>query len=137
MLSLSNTTLVGGISVQTCVAGLFETLNVDMIFNCPDQSEASLAADLHILVNDIEADQVSFHPLMLADSTLKPVQKRLGNVDHKREYSQLNSQLNSCVLLGQSSRTLVVGRSPQAFVTELKLLSELTQSLAKTFARLA
>lgn len=66
-------------------AGLFETLNVDMIFNFPDQSEASLTADLDILIEDVEADQVSFYPLMLANSTLRPVQKRLGNVDHKRE----------------------------------------------------
>ena len=65
--------------------GLFETLNVDMIFNFPDQSKASLTADLDILIEDLEADQVSFYPLMLADSTLRPVQKRLGNVDHKRE----------------------------------------------------
>jgi coproporphyrinogen III oxidase-like Fe-S oxidoreductase len=66
-------------------AGLFETLNIDMIFNFPDQSEASLTADLDILIEDVEPDQVSFYPLMLTDSTLRPVQKRLGDVDHKRE----------------------------------------------------
>ncbi len=66
-------------------AGLFETLNIDMIFNFPDQSKASLTADLDILIEDVEPDQVSFYPLMLTDSTLRPVQKRLGDVDHKRE----------------------------------------------------
>jgi len=66
-------------------SGLFETLNVDMIFNFPDQSRTSLTADLDILIDDLRADQVSFYPLMLADSTRRPVRKRLGNVDHKRE----------------------------------------------------
>ena len=67
------------------VAGLFETLNVDMIFNFPDQSEKSLARDLDILIDDVKADQVSFYPLMTARSTRRPMQKRLGNVDHRRE----------------------------------------------------
>lgn len=67
------------------VAGLFDTLNIDMIFNLPDQTEASLARDLDILIDDVKAAQVSFYPLMTANSTQKPMQKRLGNVSHKRE----------------------------------------------------
>ena len=67
------------------VAGLFDTLNIDMIFNFPDQTEASLARDLDILIDDVQAEQVSFYPLMTTNSTEKPMQRRLGNVDHKRE----------------------------------------------------
>lgn len=67
------------------VAGLFETLNVDMIFNFPDQSEDSLTRDLEMLTNDVKPDQVSFYPLMTSNSTRRPMQRKLGDVSHKRE----------------------------------------------------
>jgi len=67
------------------MAGMFDTLNVDMIFNFPDQSEESLLADLDILTNDVKSDQVSFYPLMTATSTRKAMQKQMGTVDHRRE----------------------------------------------------
>lgn len=67
------------------IEGLFDTLNIDMIFNFPDQSEQSLVADLEILTGDVKADQVSFYPLMTTESTMKPMRKNLGRVDHRRE----------------------------------------------------
>ena len=67
-------------------AGVFDTLNIDMIFNFPRQSEASLRRDLEILTNEICVDQVSWYPLMSAKSTLRPMQHHLGGgVDHSRE----------------------------------------------------
>lgn len=65
--------------------GAFDTLNVDMIFNFPHQTEASLGRDLDILVDDIGVDQVSWYPLMAASSTRRAMRERMGLVDHTRE----------------------------------------------------
>ncbi len=65
----------------------FDTLNVDMIFNFPHQTGASLQRDLAILTGEIAADQVSFYPLMATRTTRKAMQQSLGNVDFTRESS--------------------------------------------------
>ena len=57
--------------------GHFDTLNVDMIFNFPHQTDTSLATDLNILTNELGADQVSFYPLMSADATKKAMNKKI------------------------------------------------------------
>ncbi len=67
------------------VAGIFDTLNVDMIFNFPHQDDASLDADLAILGEDLRVDQVSWYPLMTAESTRRAMTSRLGVVDFRRE----------------------------------------------------
>ena len=67
--------------------GVFDTLNVDMIFNFPHQTEASLHRDLKILVDELEVDQVSFYPLMAADSTRASMLRTVGRVDYSRERS--------------------------------------------------
>lgn len=60
------------------VRGLFETLNVDMIFNLPEQSETSLRRDLNILTADVEIDQVSFYPLMTSADSRAAMRKTMG-----------------------------------------------------------
>jgi coproporphyrinogen III oxidase-like Fe-S oxidoreductase len=67
------------------VAGTFDTLNVDMIFNFPHQTEASLARDLEILTGDLHVDQVSFYPLMTVNSTRRKMSQTMGEVDYTRE----------------------------------------------------
>jgi len=67
------------------VAGIFDTLNIDMIFNLPHQTDASLRADLEILTQDVCADQVSFYPLMTTGSTRKAMRRDMGEVDFDRE----------------------------------------------------
>lgn len=67
------------------VAGQFETLNVDMIFNFPHQTEASLEADLRTITEEVCADQVSFYPLMTTRSTARSMRAEMGVVDSKRE----------------------------------------------------
>ena len=60
-----------GIQIQERLvkyAGTFDTLNVDMIFNFPTQTELMLERDLEVIKN-IEADQVTFYPLMVSDIT--------------------------------------------------------------------
>lgn len=75
--------------------GCFDTLNADMIFNFPSQTEASLAADLDILAAT-GVDQVTYYPLMVSDSTKKDVTRALGRVDYGRErrfYAQIVARL--------------------------------------------
>ena len=65
--------------------GIADTLNVDMIFNFPHQDEASLERDLEILTSEVGAEQVSWYPLMTAQSTRRAMRKDMGRVDHSRE----------------------------------------------------
>ena len=77
-----------GIEIQSHlqhVSGIFDTLNVDMIFNFPHQDAASLAVDLDILTNVLSVDQISFYPLMSARSTSKPMRREIGTADYSRE----------------------------------------------------
>ncbi len=78
------------------VEGIFDTLNVDMIFNFPDQTEGSLQRDLDILTGELEVNQVSFYPLMTSNSTRKTMGRQLGRVDLSREpalYHQIADHL--------------------------------------------
>jgi coproporphyrinogen III oxidase-like Fe-S oxidoreductase len=65
--------------------GLFPTLNVDMIFNLPNQTLAMLDSDLRILL-DLQVDQVSFYPLMTAASARRKMEKMLGRADPSRRH---------------------------------------------------
>jgi coproporphyrinogen III oxidase-like Fe-S oxidoreductase len=67
------------------VRGQFDTINVDMIFNLPSQSDDSLARDMHTLTDELGADQVSWYPLMTAHATRKSMEKHIGDVDFSRE----------------------------------------------------
>ena len=67
------------------IRGEFDTLNVDMIFNFPHQTTTSLLNDLHVLTNEVSADQVSFYPLMTANSTARSMQRELGDINYRRE----------------------------------------------------
>jgi menaquinone C8-methyltransferase len=65
--------------------GFFETLNADMIFNLPHQDEASLLRDINLLTRELEVGQVTFYPLMSAESTMRKMLKTMGEVDFDRE----------------------------------------------------
>lgn len=80
------------------VQGLFDTLNVDMIFNFPAQTPASLQRDLELLTRELEVEQVSFYPLMTANSTRKTMNEQIGRVDFRREprlYEQISAHLTA------------------------------------------
>lgn len=75
--------------------GYFDTLNVDMIFNFPTQTEEMLKDDLETLLK-LEVDQITFYPLMVSSSTRKIVDKKLGVVDDERGrafYERITSAL--------------------------------------------
>ncbi len=77
------------------VQGRFETVNADMIFNFPGQTEDMLAADLERLLG-LAVDQVTFYPLMVSSATREAVGRKLGPVDFRREEA----------LYGRIARTL-------------------------------
>ncbi|MEA1971113.1 MAG: coproporphyrinogen III oxidase family protein [Thermodesulfobacteriota bacterium] len=66
------------------ISGQFDTLNADMIFNFPVQTEEILARDLDILINT-GVDQVTYYPLMVSESTRRKVKRTLGIVDYRKE----------------------------------------------------
>ena len=66
------------------ISGQFDTLNADMIFNFPVQTEEILSRDLDILINT-GVDQVTYYPLMVSESTRRKVNKTLGIVDYRKE----------------------------------------------------
>lgn len=69
----------------THTQGLFDTLNVDMIFNFAHQSLASLQRDVRILTEEIKVDQVSFYPLMASAETQNVMAQEMGTFTLDRE----------------------------------------------------
>jgi coproporphyrinogen III oxidase-like Fe-S oxidoreductase len=75
-------------------AGLFDTLNVDMIFNLPHQTVNSLRNDIDRLTRDVGVDQISWYPLMGAGSTKIAMRKKMGRVTYDREHAFYNEILD-------------------------------------------
>jgi coproporphyrinogen III oxidase-like Fe-S oxidoreductase len=86
--------------------GILPSLNVDMIYNLPDQTEDSLIKDLEY-INNSGADQVTFYPLMSAPSVKKAMDRTLGKLDQSREqrYYQIISEKLSDVYQPSSGWT--------------------------------
>ena len=64
--------------------GLFQTLNADMIFNYPTQTEEMLCRDIEQIIN-CGCNQVTFYPLMVSPAVEHSLVKALGTVDYTRE----------------------------------------------------
>jgi len=64
-------------------AGMFPTLNVDLIFNQPHQTLASLERDLAIF-RTLGANQISCYPLMSAPTVKKRMEHAMGLPDPRR-----------------------------------------------------
>ncbi len=64
-------------------AGHFPTLNVDLIFNQPHQTLASLQRDLAIF-RTLGANQISLYPLMTSPTVLHRMAKTMGRPDRRR-----------------------------------------------------
>jgi coproporphyrinogen III oxidase-like Fe-S oxidoreductase len=67
-----------------CVVGMFDTVNVDMIFNLPSQTERMLAADCEI-IKQVGTDQVTYYPLITSKCQRKKIAEACGIIDYKRE----------------------------------------------------
>ena len=64
--------------------GAFDTLNADMIFNFPGQTNQMLEDDLALLLK-LDIDQVTFYPLMVSTLTQQLMKETMGSVDFGRE----------------------------------------------------
>jgi coproporphyrinogen III oxidase-like Fe-S oxidoreductase len=62
-------------------AGRFRTLNVDMIWRLPGQTEAMLMADIDAVLES-PANQASFYPLMTSRATARRIARTLGRGGH-------------------------------------------------------
>ncbi|MCX5805055.1 MAG: radical SAM protein [Proteobacteria bacterium] len=63
--------------------GIFNTLNVDMIFNFPTQTMEILENDLSTLIG-LGVDQVTYYPLMVSSYTKDVMSKKLGVVNYEK-----------------------------------------------------
>ena len=70
-------------------APFFDSLNVDMIFNFPNQAPESLAQDLELIIQS-GAQQVTFYPLMSSSSVEKSMARSVGKPTHHREWALFN-----------------------------------------------
>ncbi len=66
------------------VAGQFHSLNVDMIFNFPSQTEEMLRRDISLLKAS-GANQTTFYPLMASPKTRVELARAVGHIDYARE----------------------------------------------------
>jgi coproporphyrinogen III oxidase-like Fe-S oxidoreductase len=66
------------------VSGMFDTLNIDMIFNMPNQTSEILTQDIEI-IKEIRTDQVTYYPLMVSKSRKKELLERCGRINHRQE----------------------------------------------------
>lgn len=67
-------------------ASSFESLNVDMIFNFPSQTEEVLLHDLACVLES-GTNQVTFYPLMASPVVAHQLERTIGRVDYRREES--------------------------------------------------
>ena len=80
-------------SIQT-FANQFPTLNIDMIFNFPSQTQEILTQDIqHAIASN--ASQISYYPLMTAPSVAKKMVDAVGRVDYGREVDYYQSICSS------------------------------------------
>jgi menaquinone C8-methyltransferase len=68
------------LDMQSC----FDTVNADMIFNFPTQTNQMLNDDLDIL-QKLKMEQITFYPLMVSTITQSLMDKTIGEVNFNRE----------------------------------------------------
>ncbi|MDO9557909.1 MAG: coproporphyrinogen III oxidase family protein [Coriobacteriia bacterium] len=66
------------------IEGFFHSLNVDMIFNFPSQTQDVLLRDIE-LVKASKCNQTTFYPLMASRSVAASLKRTVGMVDYDRE----------------------------------------------------
>ena len=65
-------------------AGAFHSMNVDMIFNFPSQTEEMLRRDVKLL-KESGCNQTTFYPLMASPAVDRKLGETVGRVDYARE----------------------------------------------------
>lgn len=77
------------------IRGMFDTLNVDMIFNFPNQTIEMLAEEINAL-KELDVDQVTYYPLMISDFKRKEIEEKCGkqqNLSSRKAYDFIVDQL--------------------------------------------
>lgn len=64
--------------------GIFDTLNVDMIFNFPSQTREMLENDLYLLLES-GVDQITYYPLMASSQTQEKMNKEFAEDDANKQ----------------------------------------------------
>jgi len=75
------------------VVGMFDTVNIDMIFNFPNQTDEILAEDIKVL-KEIKANQITWYPLMVSNGQKKDVAEKCGKINYRREKQLYNLIVN-------------------------------------------
>jgi len=71
----------------------FPSLNVDMIYNFPSQTEEILRRDVQMVI-DSGAQQTTFYPLMTSPSVARSMDRSVGKVEYSREAKYYEIILN-------------------------------------------
>lgn len=73
--------------------GKFKIVNIDMIFNMPNEPKSIIEKDLQKL-QELNPQQISYYPLMHSPSVKQKIERNLGRVhnDHEYEYYLLIEQ---------------------------------------------
>jgi coproporphyrinogen III oxidase-like Fe-S oxidoreductase len=77
------------------VVGMFDTVNVDMIFNFPNQTDQMLRQDIKT-IKEIKTNQITYYPLMVSNAQKKELVERCGKINHrwvKQSYKLIVTQL--------------------------------------------
>jgi coproporphyrinogen III oxidase-like Fe-S oxidoreductase len=102
------------------IKGMFDTLNVDMIFNFPNQTMEMLAEDVKAL-KALNLDQVTYYPLMISNFKQKEIEEECGkghNLHERQAYDFIVDQL-----VGQYRRESVWCFSKQAELIDEYIVS--------------
>ena len=75
------------------IVGMFDTVNVDMIFNFPNQTDEILAEDIKI-IKEIKANQITWYPLMVSSGQKKNLAEKCGKINYRREKQLYNLIVN-------------------------------------------
>lgn len=102
------------------IKGMFDTLNVDMIFNFPNQTMEMLAEDIKVL-KALDVDQVTYYPLMISNSKQKDIEAKCGKGHFRHERKAYDFIVHQ--LTGQYRRESVWCFSKQAGLIDEYIVS--------------
>jgi len=77
------------------IKGMFDTLNVDLIFNFPNQTMEMLAEEIRA-IRELDVDQVTYYPLMISDFNQKVITEKCGKrhkLNGRKAYDLIMDQL--------------------------------------------
>ena len=105
-------------------APYFDSLNVDMIFNFPAQTEDILIDDIAFVLES-GAGQATFYPLMCSPSVERKLAETLGRVDYSREQAYYETICAGMLDAGYSmSSAWAFNHYPQNMVDEYVVSAE-------------